>query len=75
MNARDKDGNTALIHAAMYDTPENLKVLLDAGADVNARRKDGSTALTHAAGFGTPENLKVLLDRLQLQPLLLLQSH
>ncbi len=77
MNARDKDGNTALIHAAMYNIffPENLKVLLDAGADVNARRKDGSTALTHAAGFGIPENLKVLLDRLQLQPLLLLQSH
>ena len=38
----------------MYDTPENLKVLLDAGADVNARRKDGSTALITRRGLALP---------------------
>ena len=43
-------------------TPENLKVLLDAGADVNARYADGRTVLMRAADEGTPEDLKVLLD-------------
>ena len=74
MNARDKDGSTALMWAALYDTPENIKVLLDAGCGCEcAERSVHST--DYAAGLSTPENLKVLLDRLQLQPLLLLQSH
>ena len=43
-------------------TPENIKVLLDAGADVDARDEFGRTVLMWAAGNGTPENIKVLLD-------------
>ena len=38
--------------------PENLKVLLDAGADVDARDEFGRTVLMWAARDGTPENLK-----------------
>ena len=62
MNARNKYGSTALMLAARFGTAENVKVLLDAGADVNARNEDGGTALIYAARFGTAENVKVLLD-------------
>ena len=62
VNARDKDGWTALMFAAAGGAAESVKVLLDAGADVNARNEDGLTALIAAALSGTAENVKVLLD-------------
>ena len=63
VNARDADGKSALIWAALWSgTAENMKVLLDAGANVNARDADGRTALMLAAGFSTADNVKVLLN-------------
>ena len=35
-NARDRFGNTLLMHAALYATPDLLTFLLERGADVNA---------------------------------------
>lgn len=63
VNARDADGKTALIWAALWSgTAENMKVLLNAGANVNARTEDGRIALMAAAGFSTADNVKVLLN-------------
>ena len=47
VNARDTDGNTALLVAAcrLPKTYQVFKVLLEAGADVNANNKDGDSAL------------------------------
>ena len=51
MNARDKNGCTPLIWAAVFnENPEVTKVFIDAGANVNARDKDGYTPLMYA-GF------------------------
>ena len=42
--------------------PENIQVLLNAGAYVMARTLDGFTPLHIAASEGTPENIRVLLN-------------
>ena len=42
MNARDTQGNTALIHAVLVsDAPDVVKALIDAGSDVNTRGNSG----------------------------------
>ena len=63
-NARIENGRTPL-HTAAGDnkTPEVVKVLLAAGADLEARDVQGATPLHMAAGFSeTPEVVKALLD-------------
>ena len=45
MNAKDKDGVTALMQAAQDGNAERVKALLAAGADVNAKKDDGHTSL------------------------------
>jgi ankyrin repeat protein len=49
VNARDAEGNTPLILAAFYATPECVALLIDKGADVHAANKAGATALVRAA--------------------------
>src|SRR5215471_15730182 len=49
VNAPDDTGATPLMYAALYGTPETLKVLLDKGAQVNAINRFGATALMWAA--------------------------
>ena len=44
VNARDKEGNTALMHCR--DDVEQVELLLKAGADPNVRNLDGETALS-----------------------------
>lgn len=48
-NLRDREtGETLLMSAAQYSTPEVVQALIDGGADVNARNMSGQTALTLA---------------------------
>jgi uncharacterized protein len=61
VNAKDKEGETALIEAA-YDHFEIVKTLLASGADVNARTRRGWTALMEAAVNDNFEIVKALLD-------------
>jgi len=54
VNARDKDGHTALMAAvssflSKKDSADVVKVLMAKGADVNAKNNDGKTALMLAA--------------------------
>ena len=51
-NAKDNDGWTALMQAAVHGHTETAELLLKHGADVNAKRNDGSTALMQAAVNG-----------------------
>ena len=49
VNARDAEGNTPLILASFYASPECLALLIENGADVNAANKAGATPLIRAA--------------------------
>jgi ankyrin repeat protein len=45
VNARDKDGRTALMHANIKNSnPDVLSMLIDAGADLQATNNIGETA-------------------------------
>jgi ankyrin repeat protein len=44
INAKDKDGDTAIIGAAFWGHLDVVTLLLEKGADINAKNKDGETA-------------------------------
>src|SRR5262249_51060934 len=60
VNARDADGNTPLLLAAIYAGPECVELLLKKGADVNAKNKLGATPLHRCAT--NYEKAKLLID-------------
>lgn len=63
-NINQKDpfgGSSPLISAALFNQPEIVTLLLDAGANINFKNNDGSTALHVAAFFCHPEIVKLLL--------------
>lgn len=65
-NINEKDpfgGSSPLISASLFDKPEMVRILLNAGADINFQNNDGSTALHTAAFFCRPEIVKMLLDK------------
>jgi ankyrin repeat protein len=73
INARDRGGRTALMHAAhgyrpnirvpaSTDHPEVAEFLIKRGADANARTDTGFVALFWAARYGHDRTLKVLID-------------
>jgi hypothetical protein len=61
LNAKDKDGRTALFDAATTGNTDRVKALIAAGADVNAQHDNGQTALMDAALRGNPDCVKVLI--------------
>jgi hypothetical protein len=61
INARNKDGDTALHHAAAFGKVDSLNALIRAGADINATRKDGNTALHLAAYRGYDKTAAALI--------------
>jgi ankyrin repeat protein len=48
VNGRDAEGNTPLILASFYASPECVQLLLEKGGDVNAANKAGATPLIRA---------------------------
>lgn len=60
VDARDAEGRTALMYAALMEQSEAAQALLAAGADVNARSTEGQTALGIARELGKPGVLSVL---------------
>ena len=61
VNAKNKDGTTALMYACENGRVEVVQVLLGAKADVKAKNNYGATALMRASGNGRVEVVQVLL--------------
>ncbi len=62
LEARDKDGKTALMLAAEYNRTSIVRALLTAGADKEATDNEGKTALMLAAQRGETCSMQALLD-------------
>jgi ankyrin repeat protein len=62
VNARDGDGNTALIIAVARKDPEWTGFLLNKGADPNLTGKGGDTPLIVAARYGFEDAVEWLLS-------------
>jgi ankyrin repeat protein len=60
LNAGDRRGATPLMYAAAFGSIEELKLLLDAGADLNAKNSFNATALICAAG--DPVKSRMLIE-------------
>ncbi|HEY0764658.1 MAG TPA: ankyrin repeat domain-containing protein [Pyrinomonadaceae bacterium] len=62
INARNRNGMTALMKAAECGQVQTVRLLLEYGADPNLTRNDGFTALALAAFFGYTETVKTLME-------------
>lgn len=62
VDARDDNGDTSLIAAAIMGSSETVKLLLERGADVNAKNNLGSTALIEAAAMDKTDIVELLLS-------------
>ncbi len=63
IDAKDREGATALAKAAEADKLKVMKLLLERGADPNARAVDGSTPLFYAAKEDRGAAVALLLER------------
>ncbi|KAL8807264.1 MAG: hypothetical protein Q9182_000769 [Xanthomendoza sp. 2 TL-2023] len=62
INARDKEGDTALMKNIKYGRNDIVSLLLQRGADVNARNKQGDTALIYASILERYHMIRLLLQ-------------
>ncbi|KAL4609137.1 M-phase phosphoprotein 8 isoform X1 [Arapaima gigas] len=62
VNARQKNGSTALMHAAEKNFLTTVAILLEAGALVNAQTLSGETALMKACKRGNADIVRLLLE-------------
>ncbi|KAJ8246737.1 hypothetical protein GJAV_G00254820 [Gymnothorax javanicus] len=62
VNWRQKNGTTALMHAAEKNFLTTVAILLEAGAHVNAQTLGGETALMKACKRGNAEVVRLLLE-------------
>lgn len=61
LDARSRDGRTALIWAAGWGSPNTVQKLLDSGAEKNVRDEANWTALMMASGRGDSESVNRLV--------------
>lgn len=61
VNGKGDGGWTPLMYAALYGKAEDVRLLLDQGANLNAQNDDGGTALMYA--IEDTEKTRLLLDR------------
>lgn len=62
VNAKDRDGNTALHWAILHKCKETIPMLLSAGADINAANNDGETPLRIAEEHGYADMSRFLKE-------------
>ena len=60
INAKDKEGRTALIHSVSFARKDVLALLIEAGANVNARTNSDESALSIALKGGRSEIVAIL---------------
>ena len=63
VDAREQNGTTPLMAAALEGHRQVVELLLASGAAVNARTADGQTPLMYAAINGSPDIVNLLLAR------------
>jgi ankyrin repeat protein len=68
VNARDSEGETALMAASAGGHRDIVQKLLSKGAQVNAKSKPGVTALMYASLSGHREVVQLLLSKRRSMP-------
>ncbi|MDH5548249.1 MAG: ankyrin repeat domain-containing protein [Gammaproteobacteria bacterium] len=63
INTKDVGGNTPILHAVMWKNSENVRLLLEYGADPNIPNGRGITALSYARDNGLSEILRILEEK------------
>lgn len=61
VDAADRDGASALVHASAHGHADAVRLLLDRGADVRLKTRGGNTALSFAAYNGHAGAVELLL--------------
>jgi ankyrin repeat protein len=63
INAKNKEGETALMVAALEGRTDMVRFLIDRGADLNARDVVGATPLLYAALGGSLDTIQLLVEK------------
>lgn len=60
LETKNEEGETALILASWYGSPEIVTLLLENGANINAQDKEGYTAIAKAASLGVGRHYEIV---------------